>query len=446
MSDMQTQPQNTKTNRRISPLKGFFQAILLLCLIAIGWFLRGMMPGGGPGGPPPGAGPGAGGPPEVVVETVREGPNEIPKEYIGNVDAIQAVDISAQVVGYIEEVHFEEGSLVEQGDLLFTIEQNQYKARVTLSEAAVEQSKANLSGARADLEAAKADLEAAQADLVRAEKYLQRLQNADKRSVAQANMDTAISDQKRAKSKVQQTKARVDQGQATVQQMEALLHKAQAELDLAHIDLGYTEIRSPITGRIGEAVFTKGNYVGPSTGPLARIVQVDPIRVVFSMSDREYLSVIEEMQTASGPAVHTRLRLPNGSPFEGIGRWDFEDNEMNPQTGTIAVYARFSNEDRLLVPGSYVTVIMERIESDRVPIIPEEAVMTDQQGHFVYVVDPDNQVERRPVTLGESYRGEQRVTSGLSSGERIVVEGIQKVQHGDKVNIRVSDEETGGQS
>lgn len=446
MSDIQTQPQNIKTNRRISPLKGFLQAILLLCLIAVGWFLRGMMPGGGPVGPPPGAGPGAGGPPEVVVEAVREGPNEIPKEYIGNVDAIQAVDISAQVVGYIEEVHFEEGSLVEQGDLLFTIEQNQYKARVTLAQAALEQAEANLAGARADLDAAKADLNAAEADLVRAEKYLKRLQSADERSVAQANMDAAISDEKRAKSRVQQAKAQVDQGQAAVQQTKALVHEAEAELDLARIDLGYTEIRSPITGRIGKAVLTKGNYVGPSTGPLARIVQVDPIRVVLSMSDREYLSVIEEIQTTSGPALHTRLRLPNGGLFEGIGGWDFEDNEMNPETGTIAVYVRFSNKDRLLVPGSYVTVIMERIESDKVPIISEEAVMTDQQGHFVYVVDPDNQVERRPVTLGESYRGEQRVTSGLSIGERIVVAGIQKVQPGDKVEVRVSEGETGGQS
>ncbi len=432
-------------NRKGNKIQTILQAVVLLIFIAAGWFLRGMMPGGAPmGGAPGGPMGGPAEPPKVVTETVHEGPAEPPREYVAHVEAIQTVEVSAQVTGYLEQVHFQEGSLVKEGDLLFTIEQEPYQARVALAEASLEQAKANLEGAKADLTAAQANLEAAEANLDRAEKYLERLRNADPRSVVQANLDTAISDEKQAKSQVLQHKAKIKQSQTAVQQMEALVHKAKADLELARIDLGYTEILSSIPGKIGKAVLTKGNYVGPSSGFLARIVQIDPIRVVFSMTDREYVTLLEETTKSKEEVVQVRIRLPNGKLYEGLGSRDFENNEMDRDTGTIAVHVRFSNDSGLLIPRSYVTIIMESKDQQMVPVIPQEAILLDQQGHYVFVVDEKGIVEQRRITVGAMIKDDQSVLKGLSAGETIIVHGIQKVQPGQEVTF-MSEESQGGE-
>ncbi len=440
-SENQNSVLNENKQRKWSVWQSLLQAVVLLFFIAAGWFLRGAMPGGNAAGGPPAGRPAT--LPTVNVETVQEGLVEAPKEYIGHVEAIQEVDLFAQVTGTIETVHFAEGSYVNEGDLLFTIQQDEYKARVALAEASYQQAQANLNGATADLEAERANLDAAAANQERAEKYLKRLQSADERSVVQANLDTAVSDEKQAKSMVRQARARIDQAKTAVQQMEALVHKAKADLDLALIDLGYTEIRSPLTGRIGEAVVTKGNYVGPSTGALARIVQMDPIRVVWSLTDREYLSLLEKTETGQEPSVKIRLRLPNGHMFDGAGSRDFEDNVMDPQTGTIAVYTRYDNDNGLLIPHSFVTVIMEPVDGKKAPLIPQEAILFDSEGHFVYVVDENSIVEQRRVEPGEIIKDDQIILSGLKAGERIVVQGIQKAQNGQKVMISSNASEGG---
>ena len=182
----------------------------------------------------------------VTTEKAAAGKTNLEQMYVGHIEPMQVVEARAQIDGYIETVHFKDGALVKEGELLFTIEQNKYKAQVALNKAALAQ---------------------AQANLARAEKFYKRMKSADTRSVVQADIDNAESDLLQCKAHVQQ---------------------AEAALNLSDINLNYTEIRSPINGRIGKATITKGNYVSPAAGPLAVIVQLTPIRAVFSMPDKEY--------------------------------------------------------------------------------------------------------------------------------------------------------------
>jgi len=442
MSDKQGQYEKSVNKSTVNPLKALLQVVLLLVLVVVGWFLRGMiLPGGQPAGPPSGPPGGPGGPPMVVVETVRQEPVESASEYVGHVESIQAVDVCAQVAGYLDRVHFVEGSLVQEGDLLFTIQQAPYEARVALSEAAFAQSRANLEGARADLDATKANLDASRANLDRAEKYLRRLKNADERSIVQADLDAAESEVLQGRAQVKQCQAQIELKKTRIVQIEAAIQEAKANLDLARINLGYTEIQSPITGRIGKALVTKGNYVAPSTGRLARLVQVDPIRVLFSMSDREYLATTEQRVDSKNPPFKIQLRLPNETIYPAVGRWGYEDNEMDPATGTIAVRAVFDNPDGLLLSGQYVTVLIDESAPKVMPLTPQSAVLVNQQGHYVLVVDSENRAVARPITLGPAVGVKWGVESGLEAGETIIVQGIQKVRPGQAVQISPSQPE-----
>ena len=403
--------------RRVSRVAVLAQAAAIPLLIAAGWFLRGLLPSG-PMGPMPGMMGGPAGPPAVIVAPVTEGAAEAPKEFVGYVEAIETVNVMPQVAGYLETVHFEEGALVTAGDLLFTIEKAPFQARVALGEAAVQRAEANVPAAQADLQSAKANL-------VRAEKYFERLKNADERSVVQAEMDKASAD-------FEQAQALVKQATAAVEQAKAALEEAKANLSLALIDFGYTEIRAPITGRLGEALMTEGNYVTPASGPLARIVQIDPIRVVYSMPDREYIDMVKLIKEDPA-AVTLGLRLPDGTLYEDSGTWSFADNEMDPATGTIAIRARFANSEGLLVPKTNLMVLAQPAEARTAPQVPSEAVMVDQAGEFVYVVNAEGVTEERRVVLGAEMDGHRIVEEGLSVGERVIVQGLLKVQPGQPV-------------
>lgn len=360
-------------------------------------------------------------PPAVVVAPVTEGPASPPVSFLGRVEAIEEVLITPQVAGYLDAVHFQEGSLVQQGDLLFTIDRAPFQARVALSEAGVQQAEANLGGARADLEAAKADLD-------RAQKYLDRLRSADARSVVQADLEAATADALRAQ-------ARVEQGAAAVQQATAALEQAKATLRLAAIDLGYTEVRAPITGRIGEALVTAGNYVMPASGPMARLVQIDPVRVVFSVPDRAYIEMIQQAAEGGAEAMGASLRLPGGTEFAEMGSHDFADNVMDPATGTIAVRSRFANNGGVLVPSMHVTVMVQPSGTRTAPLVPQQAVMTDHDGEYVLIVNAQNVAEVRRVRLGAAVEDKRIVEEGLEPGEQVIVQGLQKAIPGMEVQI-----------
>jgi len=336
-----------------------------------------------PGGPPP----------TVMTEVVRQRDVTPTTEFIGRVQAIRDFEARARIEGNIEQVAFQEGQNVTAGTLLYVIEQGPYQAA---------------------LDSAKADLARAQAQQREAERAFQRAQELRSRgNISQAD---------------------VDQAQAAREITAADVQQAQAKQRQAELNLGYTRISAPSDGRIGATAVTMGDLVNPATGPLATVVQLDPIRVVFSVSDRDLLRT-QQMMPGRSPAETAdafvpTLRLADGSEYPEKGKVAFVSNRIDPQTGTIPVYADFANPTSLLLPGQYVTVLIRPAQTERQPTVPVAAIQQDQQGSYVLVLDQQNRVQRRPIETGAQIEQQIAVAKGLSEGETIIVGGVQKVRPG----------------
>lgn len=377
--------------------------VVLTAAIALGagYFLRGLKtsPGGGGDMSAMAMMGGGGAPPLVHVMTVKKEKASPARDYIAHVEPVQQVSIMAQVSGTIEEVCFREGSRVAAGDLLFRIDSASYEA---------------------ELAQRKAELAQAEATLERAEKYLAMLKSVDDRSVSKSDLDAAVANESEGR---------------------ALVQRATAAVRRAEIDLEYTEIKSPIDGRVGRALITKGNLVSPSAGPLATVVQLDPIRVVFAMPDSEYLTEFKRYSNEEGYAPIVRVRLSNGVVLPAAGEIDFDDNQMNAATGTIDIRMRFPNADRMLVPNNFVNVLVQDGNEPERIVVPAEAVMHNADGAFVWTVTADNTVVAKPVSAGVHVGARQIIESGLDEGDCVVVVGVQKVQAGAMVQPKAIDAE-----
>ncbi len=331
----------------------------------------------------------------MTVIAVTEQDVNPPAQYVGHVEAIQAVDLRARVDGFLERVSFKEGSDVHSGDILYVIEQAPYQARVDANKAIVAQ---------------------AEASLRKASQRLSRLQAARAESVPATDMDNAMAEELSARARLAETKA---------------------NLTTAQINLVYTQVKAPICGRIGRTAYTKGNLVNPASGALARIVQLDPIRVVYSISENDLAAIRVAMKDAAGgrknPMLAPRIKLPGGQILKTAGQIDFVDNTVDPGTGTIAVRALFDNLDRMLLPGQYVTIMVTRSKPKLMLVVPQSAVMEDHDGRYVLVVDDQNRVSMRRVKTGPIIGVNWAVASGLSAGEKVIVEGVQKARPGQTV-------------
>lgn len=342
-----------------------------------GWFAHGMFGGKGGGRPPMGAMQMP--PATVTVQTVLQSHLQPADEYIAKVEPVEDVMIRSEVPGYIASVHFTEGGMVKEGDLLFTIDRRSYQATA----------------------------DAAEAELNRAQKLYDRMKSADARSISKSDLETAESD----------------------------LLRAQANFKLAQVSLNYTEIKAPVSGRIGAAEVTKGNYVTSASGALARIVQIDPVRVTFSLTDREYLALRRKEIAGSGSVRVAQIRLPEGTVLSTVGKKDFDDNAINPATGTIAVRYLFDNRDGLLVPGGYVTALLRNPEAEKGIKIPQKALLVDQHGTYVLTVDEKSAVYTTRIVTGAQTGMDVIVLSGLKEGDRIIMDGVQKTREGATVNV-----------
>ena len=361
--------------------------VAIVIAAAVGFFVRGLLPSGGP--PPGMMGMGAMPPPAVTAVELREEPLDVLEEYIAAIEPVQEVMIKTEVSGYIDAVHFKEGSMVKQGDLLFTIDQQSYQAMIAVREA---------------------ELARTEAELKRSEQFLVRMREASARSISQSDLDTAESNHLQAV---------------------AAQKQAEANLNLARIDLAYSEIRAPIRGRIGAAMLTKGNYVDSMSGStLARIVQTSPIRAVFSMTDRAWLDLRSQEINGSANGLVAHIRMVNGARLPGIGKKDFDSNVMSSETGTIAVRYLFDNPDGLLVPGGYVNILLGQPEPPVGIRVPRKSVLMDPRGSYVLTVNADGLVGAARVELGHPIEADVVVQSGLKAGDRVVFEGVQKVQPG----------------
>ena len=338
-----------------------------------------------PPAPPPGVG-------VVAVESRDVTPS---LAFIGRVKAVQTYQVRARVEGFLTKIAYTDGQYVKAGQLLYQIEKTQYQA-------AVDQAKANIAAAKAvELNAQIAYNRAA--DLVKSS------------AGTQANVD--------------QTRANLDSAKASVLQNEAAL-------TIANENLGYTDIASPIDGRIGFTAVTLGNLVTASGGVLATVVSDDPIYVEFPVSMRQIadLAAAHKGDITHGVDIKVRATLANGKPYDRVGDWSFVSNQVDQQTDALPVRATFPNPQRELVDGAFVTVKVEEGEPQRRFVIPRSALQLDQIGVYVLVVGDDKKVEVRRVQTGEALDTDIAIVSGLKPGEKVIVDGIQKVRPGQVVN------------
>jgi membrane fusion protein (multidrug efflux system) len=332
--------------------------------------------------------------PGVTVVQVEPEPVTETREFVGRVVAAERVELMARVQGFLRERDFIEGQQVSVGDRLFLIEPEPYQAVVAQREA--------------DLHRVQAEFTNARAQLRRGEELLK---------------DNNI------------PRARVDELRAAEAVAEAGIAQAEAALQAAQLNLDYTEVLAPIDGSIGLARYSVGNLVGPDSGVLATLVQQDPIYVQFPLTHRDLLAKRRLVQERGGDptAVVVHLRLADGSRYGHAGQIDFVDVTVDPGTDTVLVRSLFANPDSLLLAGQYIEVLVESGESELALLLPQSALQIDQTGIFVLVLDDEERVQVRRIDTGPMVGARIVVKTGLAPGDRVVVEGVQKVRPGQTV-------------
>lgn len=326
-------------------------------------------------------------PPEVSVATVVAKPVREWNEFTGRVAAIETVALSSRVSGYVEEVRFREGQDVAKGDVLFVIDQRRYRADV-------EQ-------ARAELERARSEAELARSQDVRAQSLI------DQRAISREEFD--------------QRKAQTTQARAAVRAAEAALARAQLDLD-------YTEVRSPISGRAGRALVTVGNMAQADQTQLTTVVSQNPVHVYFEGDEQAYLKLAREARAQGGvEGSRVRIGLADEQGYPHEGQLDFLDNQVDARTGTIRARAVVDNSDGTFTPGLFARVQLEAQVERNALLIDPKAVLTDQDRTYVYVLGADNTAMRKDIRLGREIDDLRVVDAGLSATDQVIVHGVQKV-------------------
>jgi membrane fusion protein (multidrug efflux system) len=345
------------------------------------------------------------GPPAVgIVEAIKR-PITESSEFLGRIEAVNRVNVVARVTAFLEERLFIEGAELKKGDPLYRLERGPFEADLASKQAQVTQLQAMLENAKLTTERARTLLSGPAGQ--------------------QSTYDAAIANQR---------------------SLEAQVQAAQAQVDASQINLDYTMISAPIDGKIGRTAVTEGNVVGPSSGVLTTIVSQDPMYVTFPVPLRQALELRERYGPQGGlEAVVIRLRLPNGRMYGKSGKLNFVDNTIAQNTDTITVRGEIANPIlrapsaagvtvHELTDGEFVTVVLEGIQPIEVLAIPRSAVLSDQQGDYVLTVGTDDKAVQRRIQLGQSTPTIASVISGLAAGDRVIVEGLQRVRPGQAVS------------
>ncbi len=316
-------------------------------------------------------------------------------EFSGRLEAVERVEVRSRVAGAIQEIHFREGALVNQGDLLILIDPSLYAADVARAEGQV-------AAARARVVLTKSDFERGR-------------QLSDSHTISQRDVDGRVNAYREA---------------------EANLKTAEATLQTAQLNLSYTEVRAPVSGRVGKLEITVGNLIaaGPGAPVLTTLVSVNPIYASFNADEQVVTRALRTLAEEATPSDIGRIPVQmgtgtaDGTPYKG--RMQLIDNQVDARSGTVRVRAIFDNADGRLIPGQFARLLMGQPKAEQALLISERAVGTDQNKKFVMVVNKDNKAEYREVALGVSVDGMRVVTGGLHAGERIVVKGLQRVRPG----------------
>ncbi|EGQ8470397.1 MULTISPECIES: multidrug efflux RND transporter periplasmic adaptor subunit VmeY [Vibrio] len=342
--------------------------------------------------------------PLVVTQDVTVIDYQPSKSYIGRIEAVEDTNITAQISGYLKARHFEEGQMVEKGQLLYSIEPSSFEAQVASAKAALAQ--------------AKAALKKAELDHTRGKNLLPR------GSISQSEFDALT---------------------AALLGARAELEAENAQLKLAEVNLSYTQIRAPFSGRISDTKVSTGDLVSPSSGVLTTLVSLDPVHTSFSVSERERLAMGMDQVKGDGSAesnrVEVQLELENGQFFEHLGKLDFLGNRIDTKTGTIAMRALVPNPEQKLLPGQHIKVNLRDKNTKDVIVIPRRAVQTDLEGDFVMVMAEGSVAERRNVELGPQVEQGIIIREGLDQEDTVITQGLQRVRNGVEVRLQAPAED-----
>jgi membrane fusion protein (multidrug efflux system) len=314
------------------------------------------------------------------------------KEFVGRVEAIERVEVRARVTGFLQDIKFKEGDLVKEGDILYQIERDTFQAAVQQAQGALYEAQGKFANATAQ------------------RARTQELTKTD--AASKALLDVRIAEEKST------------QGGVVI---------ADANLKTANVNLGYTDIIAPITGEVGRTKFTKGNVVGPDSGPLTVIVSRDPMYVTFPVSQREFLHVQEDTdRKARGDALAVRIRFSDGATYDQTGRINFVDVTVDRATDTVLVRATFPNPKGRLIDGQLVRVAVEADKPEEKVLVPQTALIVDQQGTYVFLV-ADGKAAVQRVKLGGESGPYAIVDDGLKGGEQVIVQGMESLRPGTPV-------------
>jgi membrane fusion protein (multidrug efflux system) len=389
--------------------------------------------------------------PAVVVAEVTQKTVPIYSEFVAQTRADETVELRARVEGVLQKVYFKEGSPVKKGQLLFTIDKRPFEAALQSARAIQAKAQSDLAQARqrTDVLQAQAELADAQAVFSKAEQDLLRMRPlAKEKAVTELDLDAAIAAEKSARAQVESRKANLTNLEAavkyTIERAQAEVSAANARVTQAQLDLSYCSIHSPINGIIGFLNVDEGNLVGRGEATLlATVSSSDPLLVDFNLSEIDYLKLTDAATAGHRTSkLIFELLLSDESKHPYIGSFKFVDRAVDPQTGTMKVEASFPNPGSYLRPGQFARVRVAVAERENAILIPQRAVQELQGAKTVMVVDAENKVSVRSVSLGDQSDRYVIVTNGLSAGERVIVEGMQKVRPGGQVNPSMATSET----
>ncbi len=396
-----------------------FVGLLALCAVAVGCNQGGAEPQQRPI------------PTMTVAQPVRKQIVEW-DAYMGRLEAVDFVEVRARVSGYLETIHFDEGQVVNEGDLLFVIDPRPYQAELNRALAALRQAESGLQQSRAQLTVTKALKLQADARLQLALARVQRTrQLKSQNAITQADLDQDESAYLEAEADVEGSKAGITSAEAAIATEMATVESVKAEVETAELNLEYTRIRAPVSGRISHENVTEGNLVSGGTATstlLTTIASVDPIYCTFDANEQEVLKYVRLDQAGTRASSREAknpvyLGLVDETAFPHLGHMDFVDNRFDTNSATMRARCVFPNDDFVLVPGMFARIRIPGSASYEAVLIPDSAIGTDQASQFVYVVI-DGVIERRGVKLGPIVDGLRVVREGLSGGESLVIEGL----------------------